>query len=79
MELGYRPAGGEIGAPSRVEVFAYAPWQRQVRVREVLSIGARGARWQGPPWITGLTSRPGRRVMLQTVWLQVVRHRPIRR
>jgi hypothetical protein len=60
MDLSYRPAGGQVGSPYWVDVYAYAPWQRQVRDGEVLRIGAGRARWQGPVWITGLHSRSAR-------------------
>lgn len=60
MVLSYRPASGQIGAPFWVEVYAYAPWARQVRVDDVLSISAAGAQWQGPTRMTGLRSRSGR-------------------
>ena len=60
MVLTYRPARGQAGSPNRVEAFAYAPWQRQVRAEEVLVVKAGGAQWRGRPWITGLRSHSGR-------------------
>jgi hypothetical protein len=58
--LAYTPAGGQIGTPKWVSVYAYAPWARQVRVGEVLGISVGGVRWQGTPRFTELSSRSGR-------------------
>ena len=60
MLLTYRPARGQVGTPHYVQAFAFAPWARQVRVGEVLTISAGGAQWQGPPRILGLRSSSGR-------------------
>ncbi len=60
MVLRFRPARGRIGAPDRVETFAYGLGRQQVLEGDVLTIGAGRARWRGPPWITGLSSRSGR-------------------
>ena len=60
MVLNHSPVGGQIGAPQYVQVFAFAPWQQQVRVGEILTISAGGAQWQGPPRIIGLSSRSRR-------------------
>jgi hypothetical protein len=61
MVLFYRPARGQIGTTHYVQAFAFAPWAQQVRVGDVLTISAGGARWQGPPRITGLSSSSGRK------------------
>jgi hypothetical protein len=60
MVLAYRPSRGQVGIPHYVQTFAFAPWAQPVRVGDVLGISAGGARWQGPPRITGLSSRSGR-------------------
>jgi hypothetical protein len=59
MVLSYHLAGGRIGAPYWVEVYAYAPWARQVRVGDMLSISAGRAQWRGATRMTGLRSRSG--------------------
>ena len=60
MVLTHSPDRGQVGTPHYVQVFAFAPWARQVLIGEILSISAGGARWQGPPRGTGLFSRSGR-------------------
>jgi hypothetical protein len=61
MLLTYRPAGGRIGTIDWVQVFAFAPWARQVGVGEYLGIKADRGKWLGLPRITGLSSRSGRK------------------
>ena len=60
MALSYRPDGGQVGTPYSVQVYAYAPPRQPVRSGEMLTLRAGRAAWQGPPKITGLSSRSGR-------------------
>ena len=61
MVLIYNPARGRIGTPDWVQVFAFAPWASQVGVGEYLGIKAGRGTWLGPPRMTGLSSRSGRK------------------
>jgi hypothetical protein len=60
MTLSYKPAAGQVGAPTYVQLYAYGPPRQQVRHGDVLTLGAGRAAWQGPPRGLGLSSSSGR-------------------